>query len=45
MTPVMHASPVSLTPVMHAMPESATPGKSVIFIGLLLAGVNDTGEE
>jgi hypothetical protein len=45
MTPAMHASLVSLTLVMHALPESATLGKSVIFIGLLLAGVNDTGEE
>jgi hypothetical protein len=40
----MHASPVLLTPVMQALPESATPATLAILFGLLMAGINDTGE-
>jgi hypothetical protein len=29
---------------MHALPESATPVKLAILTGLLLAGINDTGD-
>jgi hypothetical protein len=43
-TPVMHVLLVLLTPVMQALPESATPAMSAILIGLLLSGINDTGE-
>jgi hypothetical protein len=39
------ALPVSTTLMTHALPETATSRKSEIFIGLLLAGVNDTGED